>query len=156
MTSCVKPILMRSWTPTDVQRRWSQFKAVFLDIMEQCIPKAVLPQRRNLPWLTKEILQLIEKRNYYFKKAHSNRNSSDLLKFKQLRNKVVSKLRLAKQKFYSQQDPSSPEEFWKKLNPLNFKDSSISTLSSELLQLLLAWIKQTLLSQRTSTTWFLH
>ena len=87
--------------PTDVQRRWSQFKAVFLDIMEQCIPKAVLPQRRNLPWLTKEILQLIEKRNYYFKKAHSNRNSSDLLKFKQLRNKVVSKLRLAKQKFFS-------------------------------------------------------
>ena len=86
--------------PTDVPRRGSQFKAVFLEIMEQCVPKAVLPQRRNLPWLTKEILQLIKKRNYYFKKAHSNGNSSDLLKFKQLQNKWYPSSDLLSRNFF--------------------------------------------------------
>ena len=43
----------------DMQKNWTQFKVVFLDIIEQCIPKAVL-QRRNLPWLTKQVIQLIK------------------------------------------------------------------------------------------------
>lgn len=29
----------------DMQKSWIQFKAVFFHVMEQCIPKAVLPQK---------------------------------------------------------------------------------------------------------------
>ena len=39
--------------PTSIQRSWDKLKAAFLDVMEQCIPKSVLPQKRSLPWLTK-------------------------------------------------------------------------------------------------------
>jgi len=52
--------------PSNIQISWSRFKTTFLDIMEQCIPRAVLPNRKNL--LNKEIIQLIRKRNLYFKK----------------------------------------------------------------------------------------
>ena len=66
-----------------------------------------------MPWFTKEITQLIKRKNYYFKKALSNGtgNSSDLIKFRQLQNKVVSKLRLAKQKIFSELEPSNTKEF---------------------------------------------
>ena len=32
----------------DMQKSWTQFKVVLLDIMEPCIPKAGLPQRQKL------------------------------------------------------------------------------------------------------------
>jgi len=47
--------------PSNIQISWSHFKTTFLDIMEKCIPRAVLPNRKNLPWLNKEIIQLIRK-----------------------------------------------------------------------------------------------
>ena len=41
--------------------RWQQ---TFLSIMEQCIPKKVLPPRRhNLPWLSKSLVQSMRRRN---------------------------------------------------------------------------------------------
>ena len=37
--------------------------------MNECIPEAILPDRRNKPWLTKEIVRIImKKRNYYYNK----------------------------------------------------------------------------------------
>ena len=62
--------------------------------------RAVLPNRKNLPWLNKEIIQLIRKRNLYFKKAHHSGSRDDRLMFKKLRNKVVANLRHAKRKFF--------------------------------------------------------
>ena len=32
-----------------------------LDVMEQCIPQSLVQSRRNIPWLTKPIFQLIKK-----------------------------------------------------------------------------------------------
>ena len=69
--------------------------------MEQCIPKSVLPQKRNLPWLTEEIIQLIRRRNYFYREAWKSGNGHDFQKFKQPRNKVVTELRLAKCTFAS-------------------------------------------------------
>ena len=51
--------------PSDIHVSWSRFKAVFLDVMEQRIPRTVLPDRKNLPWLNKGIIQLIRRRNLY-------------------------------------------------------------------------------------------
>lgn len=82
--------------PCDIQKSWIQLKATFLDVMEQCIPRSALPQRHNLPWLTKDIIQLIRRQKCYFKNARNSGYCADLLKFKRLRNKVVAKLRTAK------------------------------------------------------------
>ena len=44
-----------------VEKSWSYWKRTFMSIMEDCVPKAQLPNRRNLPWLTKEIVRTIKK-----------------------------------------------------------------------------------------------
>jgi len=43
-----------------IERSWHNWKQVFLGIMEECIPCSTLPNRKNLPWLTKHIIQLRE------------------------------------------------------------------------------------------------
>ena len=99
--------------------------------MEQCIPRSVLPARKNLPWLTKEIVQLIRKRNYLFRKAHRSGNTEDHLKFRHVRNRVVAELRFAKRRFLTNLHPRNQREFWKVVKSLTPKENSIPTLSSE-------------------------
>ena len=44
-----------------VEKSWSNWKRTFMSIMEDCVPKAKLPNRRNLTLLTKEIVRTIKK-----------------------------------------------------------------------------------------------
>ena len=76
---------------------------------------SILPNRKNLPWLTKDIIQLIRKRNNLFKKAKDSNDPKDLQLFKAARNKVVTKLRSSK-RFFSSLDPKHPKDFWKSLS----------------------------------------
>ena len=115
--------------PASIQRSWVNLKTAFLDVMEQCIPKSVLPQKQSLPWLTKEIIQLIKKRNYFYKEARRSGKNDDFLKFKQLRNKVVAELRGAKQKFFLDLQSQDSNSFWKKLRQLNPNECTIPTLT---------------------------
>ena len=79
--------------------------------------------------LTKEIIQLIRKRNSYFKKAQKN-DPNALQKFKLLRNKVVTKLRANKQRFLAEINPRHPKDFWKMIKVLN-PSSSFPTLATD-------------------------
>ena len=91
--------------------------------------EAVLPQRHNLPWLSKEIIQLIKKRDHHFKKAQHG-SAADRAKFRELRNEVVAKLRSGKRSFFADLESSNVNQFWKKIRLLNRKESSIPTLST--------------------------
>ena len=55
----------------------------------------------------------------------------DYSKFKQLRNKVVSELHLAKRRFFSNLNPQNPKEFWKIIRSLSPRESSFPPLKSE-------------------------
>ena len=69
--------------PNDIQLTWSNWKKkIFLDIMDECIPISIVPIRKNLPWLTKDIIQLMRKRNNLFKKARVSNDPKDLQQFK--------------------------------------------------------------------------
>ena len=70
----------------------------FLSIMEQCIPHRYLRKRHNLPWLTKNIVQLIRKRNILFRRA---KRSGKLVHFHHYRNKIVGLLRNRKKQYFS-------------------------------------------------------
>ena len=61
--------------------------------METCIPQAVLKARKNLPWLTKSVIQAMRKRNLLFNAAKRSNSPSDWEKYKCIRNKVVAMLR---------------------------------------------------------------
>ena len=84
--------------PKDIDQSWNNWKEKYFDIMDECIPKAVLPpRRRNCPWLSKKLIQAIRTRNIFYKLAKSTGNFS---RYKRYRNKLVNQLRLAKKAFF--------------------------------------------------------
>ena len=46
----------------DVNESWSNWCEKYLLIMEECIPKKVLPQCRNISWLSKTIVATIDEK----------------------------------------------------------------------------------------------
>ena len=68
---------------------WSSWKKAFLSVMDICIPKA---RKRSLPCMTKHTIQLIRKRNYYFRKYKSTKCIFTYRRYKALRNEVVTTL----------------------------------------------------------------
>ena len=61
---------------SDINVSWNKWKSAFMNIMEECIPKATLPPRRNRPWLTKKLIQAIRRRNFLYKRAKATGNYS--------------------------------------------------------------------------------
>ena len=101
------------------------FRTRSLKKMEKCIPKGKIPKRKNLPWLTNDLTKMMRKRNRHFKRARSS--NKDEVKYRKLRNQVVTKLREAKNDFFHKLKPSS-KDFWKAIKCLNRDTSSIPTL----------------------------
>ena len=42
-----------------INASWANWEKSFMGIMERCIPQSTLPKKKNLPWLSKKIIQLI-------------------------------------------------------------------------------------------------
>ena len=62
----------------DIDSSWLNWQSKFMEIMEECIPRKILPpRRRNLPWLSKGTVQSMRRRNNLFKKAKRNGNHQD-------------------------------------------------------------------------------
>ena len=53
--------------PNDVSNAWLTWQTIFLQIMEECVPRVVLRARHNLPWLDKRIVQAMKCRNRLYK-----------------------------------------------------------------------------------------
>ena len=81
----------------DIDQYCSDWQNTFMSIMDECIPKKVLPpKRRNLPWLNKSLVQSMRRRNCLFKRAKRSGSSLHNSQYKHARNKVISQLRQAK------------------------------------------------------------
>ena len=113
----------------DVDQSILQWNNCFLNIMEQCIPKAILGRRRNLPWLTKNVSSAIRKRNYLFKRARSSGRRDHVEKYKRMRNRVMTMLRNGKKLFFQNLNPHNNKQFWKAMKYLRKQTSSIPNLS---------------------------
>ena len=111
-----------NWDPLaseDVDQYCTRWQTTFLTIMDQCIPKKVLPPKKcNLPWLTKSLVQSMRRRNNLFKRAKRASCPSLKAQYKHARNKVTSQLCHAKGKFFSNLDPSNTKQFWKTVKTL--------------------------------------
>ena len=76
----------------DMNLSWDRWYSNFMSIVEECIPKEVLPSRRNLQWLNKGIKIAMRKRNTIFKKTGYS------AKFRSAHNRVIGMLRRANSK----------------------------------------------------------
>ena len=107
----------------DIDLCWTRWKTAFLKIMDDCIPKARLPDSLNPPWITKHILQLIRKRNTWYKKSCRNRESDLFRRYKVLRFKIHSLIRKSKRHYYESADAKDSKAFWKKVKLKKGKSS---------------------------------
>ena len=100
----------------------------FMEIMSACIPRQTLKRWRNVPWLTKNIICHIRKRNAAFQAARKSGKPEHHSKFKKLRNKVVKLMRSAKSYYFQRLNPKDKKQFWKAVKYLNKQQSTIPTL----------------------------
>ena len=78
--------------------------------------------------MSKKIVQLIRKRNYYFRKYKATKCTIIYGKYRSLRNKVVASLCQSKCSFYMNLKPKSNKTFWKTVNTVSRSKSTIPTL----------------------------
>ena len=91
----------------DVNTSWENWMKCFIEIMNECIPQRLLPNRRNLPWLSKSLVQLMRRRNLLFSCAKRSGKGSDVEKYKRIRNGVVTQLRNARSRYFRNPNPKS-------------------------------------------------
>ena len=106
----------------DINDSWARWHSSFMGIMLECVPRKVLPSRRNLPWLNKNIRSAMGKRNTLFKKTGYS------AKFRSARNRVISLIRRAKTSYFKNLNPRDSKKFWKAVKFLNKQQSTIPTL----------------------------
>ena len=95
---------------SDINESWSNWCEKFLSIMDCCIPRKTLPPWKNLPWLTKELINLMRKRNLLYKRS---KWLGEFSKYRSIRNKVTSELRKAQKHLFQSIKPHNPKEFWR-------------------------------------------
>ena len=113
----------------DVTTTWENWRSTFLQIMARCIPQSCLKSKRNLPWLTKSVTQVIRKRNTLFRAAKKCKSTAAYQKYRAARNRAVALLRLNKSKFFRSLGTRPNKDFWKAIKLLNNQQSSIPALN---------------------------
>ena len=96
--------------------------------MQACILQQTLKKKRNVPWLNKNIIRHIRKRNAAFKATKTSNSLSVNSKYKKLHNKVVMLLRKSKKSYFQKLNPRNKKEFWKAVKFLSNYQSTIPTL----------------------------
>ena len=138
----------------DVERSTKLWTKRFLDIMEECVPQRVLQNRkRNLPWLTKNIIRHMRKRNSLFQGAKRTADPARFNKYKRMRNKVTAMLRSAKQKYFDSLSTAGNKKFWKTVKLLNKQQVSIPTLQEDGVSAVTDEEKSNMLNEYFSKCW---
>ena len=104
---------------SDVDMYWSSFKHYFLQIMEVCIPYALVKTKKDVPWFSKEITQAVRKRNLLHRRAKVTKSAENEAKYHTMQNKVVSLLHKSKQSYFDKLNQADNREFWKIMKQLN-------------------------------------
>ena len=113
----------------NINLSWEIWQNKFMEVMEHCIPRGTLPERQNLPWLNKSIVQAIKRRNCLFRKQNCTNDPMITLKYTRLRNKITAKLRQAKWNYFRRLKDASSRDFWKSLKYLNKKQATFPDLT---------------------------
>ena len=100
-----------------------------MQIMEECIPQKTIPNKPNLPWLTKDILRVGRRRTLLYRKAKRSGCSRHLQQYKSVRNRFVKLLRKAKHDFFNKLNSANQKLFWKTIKHLQKTKSTIPVLT---------------------------
>ena len=107
---------------------WREWQNIFLYIMSVCIPKKMLPSRKNLPWISNSILKAIRTRKRLFKAFKRTGCIHKLSQYRIARNRITNEIRKAKMRFFEHTDTSNSKTYWKLFKLLTKKQSSVPIL----------------------------
>ena len=113
----------------NVNVSWKNWQNVFLNVMSECVPRKILLRKKHLPWITPSIHMAIKRRNSLLNTYKRTNSQLKLIQYKQVRNRVVTELRKAKQMFFRRMRDADSKSFWKLFKILTKKESSIPSLS---------------------------
>ena len=99
--------------------------------MSICIPRQTLRKKKNLPWITKNVITLIRKQNAAFTVAKRSCDPRAAAKFRHLRNKVTKTLRNARLNYLQKLNPQNTRHFWKTIKFLKKVQPTLPTLHHE-------------------------
>ena len=97
-----------SYVPWDIlemelnpEEAWNSFKDLFKSVADNHAPVNIRRVRgRSLPWITREVKDIMKERDYYHKKAIKTNQEVYWSSYKRLRNAVTAKLRKEKNIYY--------------------------------------------------------
>lgn len=99
---------------TNVNEAWDNLFKFYMDTLKSHIPRCKIRTQRNTPWLNKELKRLVSKKNRYYKKSRRTGCQRLWMKYKQIRNSLVSELRKAKKDYLDNalSDNLNPQRGW--------------------------------------------
>ena len=115
----------------DVDTCWNNWKNYFLSIMDRFIPHSLVTHEERLPWINSTVLKAIRKRKTLFQLYKHTGSQLDHDKYKQQRNAVVTLLRVRKEDYFKNLNPSNAKDFWNSIKKLNNKSTTIPTLNND-------------------------
>ena len=113
----------------DVNNALANWEQTYMQIMEECIPQKTIPNKPNLPWLTKDILRVGRRRTLLYRKAKRSGCPRHLQQYKSVRNRFVKLLRKAKHDFFNKLNSANQKLFWKTIKHLQKTNSTIPVLT---------------------------
>ena len=117
----------------DINNAWKSWKHEFLKICNKHAPiRSCRVKHASNPWITRDILDLINKKNFLHKKALNTRNTFDFMQYHRARNVTNFEIKNAKKSFFADKlkSVSSQSDMWKTLKSvLPSKQSQISDIS---------------------------
>ena len=112
----------------NVNNAYNKFIETFNSILDKYTPfkkKNKSKTKSKLPWITKDLIKMINKKNRLYKQYMTKRTSLNKTKYKTLNNKVNKLLRNAKKNYFSDQlekEKKNIKNTWKILNNVLNKD----------------------------------
>ena len=120
----------------DPNNMWSIWKKMFMDCIDKHAP---LRKRRignkNSPWITKELIGKMHKRDYYKKKASLTNDELDWQRYKHERNVTNNSIKQAKQRYFIdnlESSKSNPRKTWKLINEVTSRKKNMTKDISEI------------------------
>ena len=115
---------------SDPNDMWREWKEMFLGCVDKHAPlKLKRIRKKRSPWITRELLCKIRKRDFLKKKAISSNNSATWDQFKRARNQANNAIKLAKKRYVSDNlkaNKGNSRKTWKVINELTSRNSGKS------------------------------
>ena len=83
----------------DMEECWSRFKLIYSNAVHQCVPLLKKKRKKNTPWMTKELLKLLQQKRHAWKKHKQLQSADSWNAFSNIRKTLKKRIQKAKLRF---------------------------------------------------------